>query len=451
MFHFYRTPKVIENFNFKKFNLSYLCATFYCMKVLIKQAKIISFSSPFNGQTKDILITDGIISKINDSITEKADQIIEQPGLSVSIGWMDVFSNFADPGFEYKETLETGAKAAAAGGFTDVMVIPNTNPVVHSKSHVEYIIQKSKSLAVNIHPIGAATKNAEGKDLAEMYDMHQSGAAGFGDGINSIQSSGIMLKALQYVKSFNGIVIQIPDDKSIGTNGLMNEGIISTRLGLPGKPTIAEELLVARDIKLARYADSKLHFTGVSSAKSLEYIKRAKDGGLQVSCSVTPYHLFFTDTDIQQYDTNLKVTPPLRTAIDREALLKAVADGTVDCIASHHFPQNWDSKTCEFEYAKEGMIGLESLFGVLGSLVNGEWSIAALVEMLTINPRKIFGIDVPEIKEGAAACLTLFNADEEYIFDEKMIRSKSKNTPFIGKKLKGKVIGIINKGKVELN
>ncbi len=421
------------------------------MKVLIKQATIISSSSPFNGQTKDILITNGTITAIGDAISEKTDQQIKQPGLCISIGWMDVFSNFADPGFEYKETLETGAKAAAAGGFTDVMVIPNTNPVVHSKSQVEYIIQKSKSLAVNIHPIGAVTKNAEGKDLAEMYDMHQSGAAGFGDGVNSIQSSGIMLKALQYVKSFNGTVIQIPDDKSIGTNGLMNEGIISTRLGLPGKPTIAEELLVARDIKLARYADSKLHFTGVSSAKSLEYIKRAKDGGLHVTCSVTPYHLFFTDTDIQQYDTNLKVTPPLRTAADREALLKAVADGTVDCIASHHFPQNWDSKTCEFEYAREGMIGLESLFGVLGSMVNGEWSIAALVEMLTINPRKIFGIEIPEIKEGAPACITLFNTDEEYIFDEKMIRSKSKNSPFIGKKLKGKVIGIINKGNVELN
>ena len=421
------------------------------MKVLIKQAKIISSSSPFNGQTKDILITNGTITAIGNAISEKTDQQIEQPGLCISIGWMDVFSNFADPGFEYKETLETGAKAAAAGGFTDVMVIPNTNPVVHSKSQVEYIIQKSKSLAVNIHPIGAVTKNAEGKDLAEMYDMHQSGAAGFGDGVNSIQSSGIMLKALQYVKSFNGTVIQIPDDKSIGTNGLMNEGIISTRLGLPGKPTIAEELLVARDIKLARYADSKLHFTGVSSAKSLEYIKRAKDEGIHISCSVTPYHLFFTDTDVQQYDTNLKVTPPLRTATDREALLKAVADGTVDCIASHHFPQNWDSKTCEFEYAREGMIGLESLFGVLGSMVNREWSIAALVEMLTINPRKIFGIEIPEIKEGAPACITLFNTDEEYIFDEKMIRSKSKNSPFIGKKLKGKVIGIINKGKVELN
>jgi len=423
------------------------------MKVLIKQARIISPSSPLNGQIKDILISNGIIAQINALISEKADQVIEQPGLCVSIGWMDIFSNFGDPGYEYKETLETGAKAAAAGGFTDVMVLPNTNPVVHSKSQVEYIVQKSKPYVVNIHPVGAVTKNTDGKELAEMYDMHQSGAVAFGDGTNPIQSAGIVLKALQYVKSFDGTVIQIPEDKSIGANGLINEGIISTQLGLPGKPTIAEEILIARDIKLARYAESKLHFTGVSSAKSLEYIKRAKEGGIKISCSVTPYHLFFTDTDMQGYDTNLKVNPPLRTAGDRQALLKAVADGTVDCFASHHFPQNWDGKTCEFEYAKEGMIGLESLFGVLGTLgiSNLEFGLDGLITLLSVNPRKIFSLDLPEIKEGAAACLTLFTPDEEYVFEEHMIKSKSKNSPFTGKKLKGKVIGIINNGKVELN
>ncbi|MGC4104021.1 dihydroorotase [Ferruginibacter sp.] len=419
------------------------------MKVLIKQARIISPNAPLNGQTKDILIDNGIIQTISDSITGPADQVIEQQGLCASIGWMDIFSNFGDPGFEYKETLETGAGAAAAGGFTDVMVLPNTNPVVHNKPQVEYIVQKSKGAAVNIHPVGAVTKNTEGKDLAEMYDMHQSGAVAFGDGTNPIQSAGLLLKALQYVKSFDGTVIQVPDDKSIGANGLINEGIISTQLGLPGKPAIAEELLVARDIKLARYAESKLHFTGISSAKSLEYIKRAKESGINITCSVTPYHLFFTDTDMKDYDTNLKVNPPLRTDKDRQALLQAVADGTVDCIASHHFPQNWDNKTCEFEYAKEGMIGLETLFGVLGA--SAALDIERSVDMLSIAPRKIFGLPIPEIKEGAAACITLFNADEEYIFDASMIRSRSKNSAFIGKKLKGKVIGIVNKDKVELN
>jgi len=423
------------------------------MTVLIKQARIISPSSPLNGQIKDILITGGIITRIADSIKDTADRVIEQKDLCVSTGWMDIFSSFGDPGHEYKETLETGAAAAAAGGFTDVMVLPNTNPVVQSKTQVEYIVQKAKDLAVTIHPIGAVTKNAEGKDLAEMYDMHQSGAAAFGDGTHTIQSSGIVLKALQYVKSFNGTIIQIPDDKSIGTNGLINEGIVSTQLGLPGKPAIAEELMVARDIKLARYTESKLHFTGVTTAKSLEYIKRAKDGGIPVSCSVTPYHLFFTDDAMKEYDTNLKVNPPLRTESDRQALLKGLADGTVDCIASHHFPQNWDSKTCEFEYAAAGMIGLESLFGVLGELGigNSELGLEQLVQLLSVNPRKIFGMALPEIKEGAVACLTFFNPAEEYTFDESMIHSKSKNTPFIGKKLKGKVTGIINKGKVVIN
>ncbi len=419
------------------------------MQVLIKQAKIISSSSPFNGQTKDILISNGLIAKIADSITDTADKIIEQSGLCVSAGWIDIFSNFGDPGFEYKETIETGTAAAAAGGFTDVLALPNTNPVVHNKTQVEYIVQKSKALPVTVLPIGAVTKNTEGKDLAEMYDMHQSGAAAFGDGISTIQSSGILLKALQYVKSFDGVIIQVPDDKSIGANGLMNEGITSTQLGLPGKPAIAEELMVARDIKLARYTGSKIHFTGISSAKSLEYIKRAKEGGIAVSCSVTPYHLFFTDEDLRSYDTNLKVNPPLRSEKDRQALLQAVADGTVDCIASHHLPQNWDNKVCEFEYAKEGMIGLETLFGVLGA--TAQLTVEKIVELLSEKPRKVFGLAVPEIKEGAQATITLFNPEAKYEFEESMIKAKSKNTPFVGKKLKGKVIGIINKGQVVLN
>ena len=201
-----------------------------------------------------------------------------------------------------------------------MFVLPNTNPVVHSKSQVEYIKEKSRSLPVNIHPIGAISKNAEGKDLAEMYDMFASGAIAFSDGIHAVQSAGVLLKALQYVKAFEGVVIQIPQDKSIGTHGLMNEGIISTRLGLPGKPVIAEEMMVARDIELAEYAASKLHFTGISSKRSVDHIKKAKEKGLQVSCSVTPYHLFFSDEDLVNYDTNLKVNPPLRTPENRQAL-----------------------------------------------------------------------------------------------------------------------------------
>jgi len=421
------------------------------MNVLIKQAVIVSASSPFNGQSKDIFITDGIISVIADDINEPADQLIQQPGLHVSIGWMDLFAHFCDPGFEYRESLESGTMAAAAGGFTDVMIFPNTNPVVHTKSQVEYIVQKSATSGVKVYPIGAVTKNAEGKELAEMYDMANSGAAAFSDGTNTIQDGGLLLKALQYVKAIDGTVIQIPEDKSIGSNGLMNEGIISTQLGLPGKPAMAEELMVARDIKLTRYADSKLHFTGVSSAKSLEYIKRAKAAEIKITCSVTPYHLFFCDEDLQQYDTNLKVNPPVRTKADRLALVQGLLDGTIDCIASHHIPQNYDSKVCEFEYAKNGMIGLESLFGAVWSMVNGEWSIEYLIQRLSISPREIFGFAIPEIKVGAAASLTLFDPSANYTFDETMIASKSKNSAFIGKQMKGKVIGIINGTKTFFN
>jgi len=429
----------------------YLSATFLFMNVLIKQAVIVSASSPFNGQSKDIFIKDGFIAIIADEINEPSDQLIQQEGLHVSIGWMDSFAHFCDPGFEYRETLETGTMAAATGGFTDVMIVPNTNPVVHTKSQVEYIVQKSAVSGVKVHPIGAVTKNAAGKELAEMYDMANSGAVAFSDGINAIQDGGLLLKALQYVKTIDGTVIQIPEDKSIGSGGLMNEGIISTQLGLPGKPAMAEELMVARDIKLTRYADSKLHFTGVSSSKSLEYIKRAKAAEVKITCSVTPYHLFFCDEDLQQYDTNLKVNPPVRTTADRLALVQGLLDGTIDCIASHHIPQNYDSKVCEFEYAKNGMIGLESLFGVVWSLVNEQTTIGDLVEKLSVNPRSIFGLSMPEIKEGAAATLTLFNPETECTFEETNIQSKSKNSAFIGKQLKGKVIGIINGTKTFFN
>jgi dihydroorotase len=419
------------------------------MNLLLRQAKIIDPSSPFHQQQADIFIQDGILKTISPKLDITADKIIEAEGLFVSPGWLDVFAHFPDPGFEYKESLQTGTNAAAAGGYTDVLLIPNTAPVVHNKSAVEYIVQRSKSFPVNLHPIAAVTKNAEGKELAEMYDMHDSGAIAFGDGNCSIQSSGILLKALQYLRAIDKVLIQLPDDRSISATGLMNEGIISTQLGLPGKPAIAEELMIARDIELAKYTESKIHFTGISTAKSVELIQRAKAEGIRVTCSVTPYHLFFCDEDLTTYDTNLKLNPSLRTSADREALRNGVIDGTIDCIASHHFPHEKDSKIIEFEYAKYGMIGLETSFAVVRTILP-QLPFEKLIEIFCANPRKIFDLPVASIKENETACLTLFT-DEKWIFKPQHIRSKSTNTAFLEKEFNGRPLGIINKDQVFLN
>jgi len=412
------------------------------MKIVIEKARVVDPNSPHNGKVCDLLVEDGLIKAVGTGITTSADQTVRIPGVHVSPGWVDLFAQFGDPGYEYKETLTTGAAAAAAGGYTDVFVIPNTKPVVDSKTQVEYIRRGAASLPVRIRPIGAVTKGVEGKDLAEMYDMRNSGAVAFSDGTQPVQAAGLLLKGLQYVKAFDGVIIQIPDDRTVGSNGLMNEGIVSTRLGLPGKPMMAEELMVARDIKLARYTESKLHFTGVTSPRSLEYIRRAKESGLAVSCSVTPYHLYFSDADLVEYDTNLKVYPPLRDASTVEILRKAVLDGVVDAIVSHHQPHEFDSKVVEFEYARPGMSGLETAYAVLRTALPG-LSVERTVQLLSTGPRTIFGLEQPVIAEGQEAVLTFFDPSGTTTLTRG--QSKSANNPSLGKTLNGRVVGIVNR------
>lgn len=422
----------------------------FCMNILLKQVQITDPNSPFNGKPFDILIEENKISKIAAELNDKASVIINEPGLSVSPGWVDIFADFCDPGYEYKETLESGAAAAAAGGYTRVFTLPNTQPVTDHKSLVEYAARQSAGLPVYIHPIGAITRKAEGKDLAEMYDMLHSGAVAFSDGLNPVQSPGLFLKALQYVKAFNGVLIQVPIDKSIGASGLINEGIVSTRLGLPGMPAIAEESILKRDIDLARYAGSSIHFTGVSTATSLQLIRDAKKEGLAVTCSVTPYHLFFCDEDLQSYDTYLKVNPPIRSKADMLALRDAVLDGTVDCIASHHLPQDWDHKICEFEYAAFGMTGLETAFAVVNHLLE-QLSNNRIVELFSLNARKIFNLPATHITEGAPAELTLYSRNNPTVLHKADFKSKSANSAFTDRELTGQVRGIINKGKIYTN
>ncbi|MBS1688444.1 MAG: dihydroorotase [Bacteroidetes bacterium] len=409
------------------------------MLVLIRKARIEDTHSDFNGQVIDILVEDGKIKTISKDITAKVDTVIEGDNIYVSPGWVDIFADYREPGLEHKETLESGMKAAAAGGFTDVFTVPNTQPAISTKSSVQYILQKAKGHAVSLHPIGAATQNVEGKVLAEMMDMQRHGAIAFSDGWKPIQNAGLMLKALEYVKSFNGILIQLPVDTALAADGLMHEGPVSTRLGMAGIPALAETIMVHRDIELLRYTGSRLHITGVSTAVALDMIRKAKKEGLDITCSVTPYHLTLNDEMLQSYSSLYKVSPPLRPEADRLAMIEGLKDGTIDCIASHHRPHEWDAKAKEFEYASDGLAIQEIVFSMLiGAGIAPE----LIVKTMSDNPRRIFGLGNVKIAEGAAASLTIFQPAVARTLSH--TKSIADNILYRGKELKGNVLGIVS-------
>lgn len=410
------------------------------MKFFIKQATIIDLSSSFHLQTTDLRISNGTIAEMGASLPPSADEeFIEFPELMVSPSWVDTLADYAEPGEEHRETLCSGTEAAISGGFGHVFLVPNTTPVIDQKTQVSYIVNASKQLPIQLYPLGAISQGTEGKTLAEMYDMHQAGAVAFSDGIHPVQSPGLFSKALQYVKAFNGVVVQIPITKSLAQYGLMHEGVVSTQMGLPGIPAIAEDLIVARDLELLAYTESRLHIAGISTATSVERIRAAKKAGLQVTCSVAPYHLYFIDADLQGYNTSLKVNPPLRTAADRTALQEALLDGTIDCISSHHFPQHWDAKTCEFEYAAWGMAIQELTFQtVLTAMPN--MNAEQLVQIFSLNPRKIFGLADTHIQVGQKADLTLFSFAGTTQINSSTQKSKAVNNPLLNIELKGTVL-----------
>jgi dihydroorotase len=406
--------------------------------LLIKNATISDPQSALHGKRSDVLIRKGSISSIGKNLKEKAEKVIEGRNLYVSPGWVDVLADYCDPGYEHKESISTGLAAAAAGGFTDVIIVPNTQPAITTKSVLEYVQKKGSGHAAQLHVLGAVSKNIEGKDLAEMMDMRHAGAIAFSDGWHPIQNAGLMLKALEYVKAFNGIIVQLPVHASLAQGGLMNEGETSVRLGMSGIPNIAESLLVQRDIELVRYTGSRIHFSGISTPESLALIKAAKKEGLDVTCSVTPYHLLFTEQALQQYESVYKVEPPLRTEAERKQLVKALTDGTIDCIATHHRPQDWDAKVKEFEYAQPGMIGQETCLSMLIAAAP-KVEIARWVALLSVNPRKIFGLPPATVAEGAKANITVFDPEASWIYDAGNKQSLGINSPWIGKELTGAV------------
>lgn len=418
------------------------------MTTLIKSATIIDASSPYHKQQKDILISNGSIKKIADSIPSKKDyEVVDCPNLHVSSGWFDSSVSFGEPGYEERENVQNGLLTAAKSGFTAVAITSNTNPVIDNKSAVEFLINKSSISNVKVHPIAALTKGSQGKEMAELYDMQQSGAVAFGDYNKPVSNDNLLKVCLQYAQNFGGLVLSFPKNNAIAGEGIVNEGVNSTTLGLKGVPELSEHLQIARDLFLLEYTGGKLHIPTISTAKSVQLIKSAKKKGLQVTCSVTAHHLILTDEELFGFDSTIKVNPPLRTKADTKALIKGLKDGTIDMITSDHNPIDIENKKLEFSLALDGTIGLESLFGAANSVLDTE----TVIEKLTHQPKKIFGLEITEIKEGSKADLTLFNPEEAYVFSDEHILSTSKNSAFKGKQLKGTVYGIYSKNQLVIN
>ena len=411
------------------------------MNILIKSAKIFDNSNKdIHLKTKDILVKNGVISKIADAITPELEtKVISKKNLCISIGWLDTSVCFGEPGFEERETIANGLKTAAKGGFTDIILNTNTNPIPYTSSTLAYIKDKAKEEVTNLHPLGALTVNSETVDLAELYDMKNAGAVGFSDYKKATTNSNLLKIALQYAQNFNGLIYSFPLDTKIAGKGIVNEGEVSTSLGLKGIPALAEELQVARDLFILEYTGGKLHIPTISTAGSVKLIAEAKKKGLDISCSVALHNLLFTDEKLTEFDTTYKVLPPLRTNKDIEALISGVTDGTIDFVTTDHTPLDIEQKKVEFDNAAYGTIGLESSFGMLNTIFNTETTVQILTK-----GRERYGLQKPEIKEGAKACFTLFDEDTLHFFDKNTSISTAKNCMFFKEKLKGQVFGILN-------
>lgn len=412
------------------------------MNILLREAKILNPQSPHHNKVVNIHIKDGQIVSI-DKKEHRADTTIEAKGLWLTSGWFDMKAHFNDPGNEHKEDLASGAATAARGGFTGVATLPNTNPVVQTKGNVEYVLSKSKSYLTDIYPMAAVTLDAKGEDLTEMLDLHAAGAVAFTDGDKPIWHTDMMLKSLIYLQKIDGLLINQPEDQLLTRFGSMNEGTASTLLGLKGMPTLAEHLMIKRDLDLLKYAGGKIHFSNISTKESVNLIKKAKKKGLQVTCDVSIHHLIHTDEDLMGYDSNYKINPPLRTEKDRKALVKGVQEGVIDVIVSSHTPQDEENKKLEFDLAGFGISGLQTMLPALLKL-GKELDTAAWIEQVTNNPRRILKLDLPAIEAKATANLTLIDPKAKWTLNDQSNKSKSRNSPFYNKELTGKVKAIFN-------
>ncbi|MDC0210336.1 dihydroorotase [Flavobacteriaceae bacterium] len=416
------------------------------MSIILKSAKVINTESKYHGTKQDILISKGKIVKIAKSIPSNGYREINIKGLHVSKGWLDSSVCLGEPGYEERETIINGGNVAGKSGFTDIVLNSNTKPVIDSQADISFIKSKSAQVITNIHPIGAFSLSSKSKELAEIKDMKDSGAVGFYDYKKPIINPNLLKTALLYSQTFDALIMSFAQENSISNNGVINEGLISTSYGIKGIPTLSEEIQINRDLKILEYTGGKLHIPTISCKSSVDLIRQAKNKGLNISCSVAIHNLIFNDEKLKDFDTRYKVLPPLRTELDRKALVKGVEDGTIDLVTSDHSPIDVDHKKMDIDNAQYGTIGLESFFGALLTLFN----LDKTIDIIT-SGKSIFNIQDYTIEEESVANLSLFKVDKEYTFSKSDILSKSKNSAFLGMKMKGRALGVVIKEKHLIN
>ena len=415
------------------------------MSLLLKNCHIFDPSSRHHRSVTNILIEKGVVQSVGE--VSEASTERDLGGLMVTPGWVDMNCQFGDPGYEHKETLLSGSSAAAQGGYTDLVLQPNSSPVVDTKSAVEYINSFSGT-RVDLHPSAALSEGCRGENMTEILDLNEAGAVAFSDGNVPVWNLELFQRVLLYTKQFDGLVMSRPEDRFLARNSQMHEGKVSTTLGMTGEPSISEKIQVSNQLEMLRYTGGRLHFSMLSTLEAVKLIRAAKREGLNVTCDVGVHHLSFTDESIKEFNTNYKVSPPFRTTTDRQALIKGVNDGTIDAIVSGHQPQDHESKSLEFNLAEPGIIGLQTTYSILQRIQGLDFDKA--ITALTVNPRSILGLDSVGIREGSLAKLAVFDPAVEWSFDSKTNQSKSDNSPFFDKRLVGRCMGTINRSKVSL-